>query len=108
MKPIHVVTGLLFCFIFFVSSPDCNSQTRKIAIVSVADTTLIHQHLGFTAFTNFIDTIHINFSIINRMEKKLQTYLSPGFSVSVVQLPDSVLKVKNGFFSQARTKKIKQ
>ena len=26
----------------------------------------------------------------------------------VVQLPDSVTKVKNGFFSQARTKKIKQ
>jgi hypothetical protein len=108
MKPKNLFTGLFICFICFVYSPECSAQTTKIAIVSVADTTLIYQHLGFTAFTNFIDTIHINFSIVNHLEKELQTYLTPTYSVTIVQLPDSVLKVKNGFFSQARTKKIKQ
>lgn len=106
MKPIKFLTGLLVslsCFVFSLQA-----QTTRIGIVSAADTTLIYLHLGLTALTNFIDTIHINFSIVDHLEKKLQVYLNPAYTVTVVHLPDSVMKVKNGFFSQARTKKIKQ
>ena len=46
--------------------------------------------------------------MINYVESKLQSYLNPGFSVSVVQLPDSVSKVKNRFFISAKTKKVKE
>jgi len=108
MKPTHLLTGLLVCLSYFACTQNCRAQTSKIAIVSISDTTFIHQHLGLTAFTNFVDTLHLNFSMIDRMEKTLHTYLDPGYTVTVVQLPDSVLKVKNGFFSAARTKKIKQ
>jgi hypothetical protein len=93
------------CFICTLNS---KAQTTKIAIVSVADTTFIHRHIGFTAFTNYVDTLPINFSIINHIEGKLISYLKPGFSVSVVQLPDSVSKVKNKFFISAKTKKVKE
>ena len=106
MKPLHLLLGLLLilsCLTF-----NLQAQTSRIAIVSVADTTIIHQHVGFTAFTNFIDTMSINFSIIGHLEKKLLTYLTPGYTVTVVQLPDSVLKAKNGLFSSAKSKKIKQ
>ena len=106
MKPIHLLSGLLLSLTCLACS--LQAQTSRIAIVSVADTTIIHQHVGFTAFTNFIDTMSINFSIIGHLEKKLLTYLTPGYTVTVVQLPDSVLKAKNGLFSSAKSKKIKQ
>jgi len=108
MKPTHLLTGLFLCLTMFVCTINSRAQTHKIAIVSVADTTFIHQHVGLTIFTNFTDTLPINFSIVNHLEKRLQAYLNPGYSVKVVQLPDSVLRAKNGFFNQARTKKIKQ
>jgi hypothetical protein len=108
MKPTHAITGLFICFICFVSSPYVSAQTSKIAIVSVADTTFIHRNAGLTIFTDFTDTLHLNFSIIRQLETKLQTYLTPGYTVIFVQLPDSVLKARNGFFRTARNKKIKQ
>ena len=83
MKPLHLLLGLLLilsCLTF-----NLQAQTSRIAIVSVADTTIIHQHVGFTVFTNFIDTMSINFSIIGHLEKKLLTYLTPGYTVTVVQ-----------------------
>jgi hypothetical protein len=50
----------------------------------------------------------MNFPIIHYIEGKLMIYLSQKYSVSVVQLPDSVLAIKNTFFSSKRDKKIKQ
>jgi len=108
MKPTLLLCRILLSITCFVFSFNCQAQITKIAIVSVADTTCIHRHVGLTAFTNFIDTIPMSFPIIHHMEGKLMTYLSQKYSVSVVQLPDSVLKVKDTFFSSARTKKIKQ
>lgn len=108
MKPRQLFTGILLCLICLVCTLNLQAKTTKIAIVSVADTTFIHRHIGFTAFTNYIDTLPINFSMINYVESKLQSYLNPGFSVSVVQLPDSVSKVKNRFFISAKTKKVKE
>ena len=107
MKPTHLFKGLFICFIFYVCTP-CSALTTKIAIVSVADTTVLHRHAGLTVFSNFSDTLHLNFSIIHHLENKLQTYLTSSYFVTVVQLPDSVLKAKNGFFSSARNKKVKQ
>lgn len=104
MKTRYLLTSILLCSTLFV----CNAQTTKICIVSVADTTFLHQHVGLTIFNNFTDTIPINFSIIQQLEKKLKDYLSPAYTVSFDQLPDSVVKAKNGYFSSAKTKKIKQ
>ncbi len=95
----------LTCLVFNLNS---QAQTSKIAIVSVADTIFVHRHVGLTVFTNFTDTLPVNFSIINHLEKKIQFYCKENYSVSVVQLPDSVLKLKDGFFSSPRTKKLKQ
>ena len=108
MKLKHLFTGLLLCLTSLICTLNSHAQTSKIAIVSAADTTFIHRHVGFTAFSNFIDTLHTNFSIPSYLEKEIQLYLAPSYSVSVVQLPDSVLKAKNGFFSSTKTKKIKQ
>ena len=108
MKPAHFLSYLVISFTCFTFSFNTQAQIRNIAIVSVADTTCIHRHVGLTAFTNFIDTLHVNFPIIHQIEGKLMTYLSQKYTVSVVQLPDSVLAVKNTFFSSKRDKKIKQ
>lgn len=108
MKSKRLFRCFFLYFIGFVITLNSHAQATKIAIVSAADTTFIHRHVGITAFTNFIDTLPINFSMINHFELKLQTYLKDGYSVTVVHLPDSVLKAKNGFFSSKRTKKIKQ
>ena len=104
MKSRHLLT----CIFLYITVIVCNAQTTKICIVSAADTTFLHQHVGLTIFNNFTDTIPINFSIIHHLEKKLQDYLNPDYSVSFVQFPDSVISAKNGFFSSAKTKKIKQ
>jgi hypothetical protein len=108
MRPGHLITGFFLCLICFVFTLNLQAKTTRIAIVSVADTTFIHRHIGFTAFTNYIDTLPINFSMINYMESKLLSSLNPGFSVSVVQLPDSVLRAKNRIFISAKTKKVKE
>jgi len=108
MKPTHLLTGLVLCLTMFVFTNNSSAQTSKIAIVSVADTTFLHRHAGLTVFTNFTDTLPVNFAIVTHLEKKLQTYLTPVYSVTVVQLPDSVLKAKNGYFSSSKSKKIKQ
>lgn len=92
---------------YLICSINAQAQSR-IAIVSVADTTFVHRHVGFTVITNFKDTLHVNFPIINYLESKLKFFLDDQYKISVVNLPDSVLKVKNGFFSSARTKKINQ
>ncbi|MDP4239436.1 MAG: hypothetical protein Q8904_08210 [Bacteroidota bacterium] len=108
MKPTHLLTCISLCLSTFVCTINTRAQTTKIAIVSVADTTCVYQHVGLTAFTNFTDTLHVNFGLIQHLEERLQAYLNTEFTVTVVRLPDSVTRVKNTFFSQARTKKIKQ
>jgi len=108
MKQMYNLSGLLFIISCLVLVSGLQAQTSRIAIVSAADTTFLHRHAGITVFTNFTDTLPFNFSIVNHLETKLQTYLVPGYTVTVVQLPDSVLKAKNGYFSSARSKKIKQ
>jgi len=105
MKPIKFLSVFLLtlsCFAFSL-----RAQTSKIAIVSVADTTFLHRHAGLTVFTNFTDSMSINFSMVGHIEKELLTYLLPGYSVTVVQLPDSILKAKNGYFRSDKSKKIK-
>jgi len=108
MKSKHLFLRLILSLTCFVGALNSQAQSTKIAIVSAADTTFVHCHVGFTAFTNSIDTLKPNFSIPDYLEKKIQFYLAPQYSVSVVQLPDSVLKAKDGFFRSTKTKKIKQ
>jgi len=107
MKSKQLFLCLLLCISSFLNMVTSQAQT-KVAIVSAADTAFIHQHLGVTIFANFTDTLPINYSIVNYLEKKIQFYLNENYSISVVQLPDSILKLKNGFFSSAKTKKVKQ
>jgi len=107
MKSKQLFLCLFLCSGSLFNMHIAHAQT-KVAIVSAADTTFIHRHLGVTIFANFTDTLPINYSIVNYVEKKIQFYLNENYSMSVVQLPDSVLKLKNGFFSSARTKKVKQ
>ena len=106
MKPNHLLS--VFLVILSCLAFSLQAQTSKIAIVSVADTTILHRHAGLTVLTNFRDTMSINFSMIGHIEKKLQTYLVPGYTITVVLLPDSVLKAKNGYFSSDKSKKLKQ
>jgi len=108
MKSAFIRICLFLGITCFVFSVDCQAQGTRIAIVSVADTTCVHRHVGLTIFTNFCDTIQMNFPLLQQMEGKLMAYLNTNYTASVVQLPDSVLKVKNTFFRQSRTKKIEQ
>lgn len=68
-----------------------SAQRRKIAIFSQIDTTVVHQHQGLTIFTNFTDTLYLNFPIKQYVEEQLKKYLSHKYDVTIIkELPDSL------------------
>lgn len=89
---------LFFIVAFLFASVCSQAQTSRIAIVSLADTTIVNHHLGLTIFTNFTDTLHIDLSVSKYIEQQFKNYLSPYYTVSIVHLPDSVAKGKSELY----------
>lgn len=90
---------LLTIAIFFISSISVTAQTSKIAIVSLEDTTLINQHVGFTVFSNFTDTLQLHLPVRQYVEQRLFRYLSTNYEVSFLNLPDSVYTSRKSIYS---------
>jgi|WetSurMetagenome_2_1015567.scaffolds.fasta_scaffold204466_1 hypothetical protein len=97
MKTIFFLRPLVIGILFFAISIYSPAQT-KIAIVSLADSTLVNQHVGVTIFGNFTDTLHLDFSAVSYVEQQLHKYLAPYYTVSSVKLPDSATNGKSGLF----------
>jgi len=67
-----------------------HAQTEKVLIVSLEDTTIVHRHLGFTAFTNFKDTILRDVPLSKIIEEKLTGYLKTKFEPHIIKVPDEI------------------
>jgi len=90
MKQTHVLRKLTLGMMLIFSIAYSSAQISKIAIISLEDTTIIHQHVGVTRFTNFRDTLNLNIAVKQYLEQQLVKYLSQKFEVSIVsQLTDS-------------------
>jgi len=79
--------------IFALLGQNLHAKIRRIAIVNVMDTTLIHNHLGATIFTNKIDTFACQLNCKEFIDKGLFSYLKETYEVSYISMPDS-LRVK--------------
>jgi hypothetical protein len=97
MKSSLFLRYLILSVVFFANTL-CSVAQTKIAIVSLADTTIVNQHVGLTIFGNFTDTLHLDLAVSRYLEQELQKYLSPTYTVSIVHLPDSVTKGKRELF----------
>lgn len=71
------------------------AKIYKIAIVNLIDTTLLHNHLGVTIFTNNIETFTCQLNCKEYIDKELSKYLRPKYEPSFIKMPDS-LKAKFG------------
>lgn len=90
----HISLSVLLAFTTAYSS----AQTSKIALIFIADTTIVHQHVGTTAFTNFTDTLHLDVAAKQHIGEQLKRYLSRSYEVNMVNLPDSVYSEKKGLY----------
>ena len=91
---------LLMCLIMI--SLTLTAQTQKVLIVSLEDTTIVHGHRGFTAFTNFKDTLRIGFPFSKIIEEKLVGYLSTLFETQIINAPTEIRKQAFGFWGQSK------
>jgi hypothetical protein len=97
MKSTLFLRFLLSCIVFFAGMYSSLAQIKNIAIVSLADTTIVNQHIGLTIFNNFTDTLHLNLALSSHLEQELKKYLSQTYTATIVTLPDSVSKGKREF-----------
>lgn len=67
------------------------AQISKIAIISLEDTTIVHKHVGLTAFANYTDTLNLNIPVKQQLEQQVSKTLSQKYEVSIINhLPDSI------------------
>ena len=92
MKQTLIRFSLLIIFAF-LGTGTLYAKIRRVAIVNVIDTTLIHNHLGVTIFTNKIDTFACQLSCKDFIDMELSRYLNEYYEVSYISMPDS-LRVK--------------
>ena len=78
------------------------SQVKKVLIVSLADTTIVHCHIGTTAITNFTDSLRLDTSISKFIEDKLTQYLESSFEVKIINAPEEIRKNAFGFWGQSK------
>jgi len=98
MQQIKLFRYFCISILLVINGVNLNAQTTKIAIVSLEDTTLVHQHVGLTAFANFTDTLQFKLATSKYIEKQLKKYLSSKYSASIVQLPEYAVNGKKELF----------
>lgn len=89
MKQILFRSGLLL-IITLLGCGNLFAKISRIAIVNVIETTLIHNHLGATIFTNKIDTFSCQLNCKDFIDKELSRYLIENYEVSFINMPDSL------------------
>jgi len=97
MQQTTLLSKLTFSLILSISVAYSSAQTSKVAIVSISDTTIVHQHVGVTLFANFTDTLHLDIAVKQHIDEYLKKYLSTKYEVSIIDhLPDSVFSTRKG------------
>lgn len=91
---------LLICLI--LSSLTLTAQTQKALIVSLEDTTIVHCHLGITAFTNFNDTLKTEIPLSKIIVEKLSDYIGTSFETHAINAPDEIRKHAFGYWGQSK------
>jgi hypothetical protein len=100
MRDMNLLHYLTLSLTLAICISNSSAQTSKVAIISLADTTIVHQHVGSTLFSNFTDTLHLDVAVTQHLKQQLSKYLSQKYDVSMVgQLPDSVLSPSEKIFS---------
>lgn len=78
------------------------AQSKKVLIVSLEDTTMVHGHRGFTAITNFKDTLRMDMPFSKFIEGKLNGYLKTSFETQVINAPAEIRKNAFGFWGKSK------
>lgn len=100
MKPKTPLRTLAISFMLLLSMGCSFAQNQRIAIVSIEDTTIVHQHVGTTIVGNFTDTLTLDIAVKQHIENQLKKYLSRNYAVSIINLPDSVTSSSKGIYSK--------
>lgn len=91
---------LLMCSVMI--SLTLAAQTQKVLIVSLEDTTMVHGHRGFTALTNFKDSLPIGFPFSKFIEEKLAGYLKTSFETQIINAPAEIREKAFGFWGESK------
>ncbi len=106
MKSKNVLKLLLVTLLLSVWSFNSTAQSKKIGVVFMADTTLVHQKIGLTIFENSTKPLPLHIALSGYIEKSLQNYLTPEYSINISELPDSLKNVKMGILESGIGKKL--
>ncbi|MDD2798071.1 MAG: hypothetical protein PHV20_05715 [Bacteroidales bacterium] len=98
----HRFIKLFVLLTLIMLSVNTNSQNRKIAIISLEDTTIVRCHVGLTIFSNFTDTLDIKAPIGSFIENSLTKYLSPKYDVEIVKAPSNIRNNATTFFGRSK------
>ena len=104
-KNINRTLQLSFFILLLVSSEKVFSQLSRIAIINLVDTTLIYQHIGFTMFTNNVDTFDCKFNCKKYIDNELSRFLSSKYNVSIITIPDSLISSNRSVYNAWGIKK---
>jgi len=102
MKQFNLIYKKLMLLCLGISSLTITAQTQKVLIVSLEDTTIVHCHLGLTAFSNFTDTLKTGIPLSKIIEEKLSAYLGTSFETHIISAPDEIRKHAFGFWGQSK------
>jgi len=102
MKNCKSFKKLCIIILIFSFSAIVQSQTNKIALLSMEDIIIVHQHLGTTAFTNFTDTLHLDIPLATYVQNKLVGWMSAKYDVTIVEVPDSIRKNAITFWGRSK------
>lgn len=96
----------LIIFILLLSSSEKSfSQLSRIAIINLVDTTLLYHHIGFTMFTNKIDTFDCKFNCKKYIDNELSRFLSSKYSLSFITITDSLISSNGSIYNAWGIKK---
>jgi len=99
MKQKNHLRELTASLLLLISITYSSAQTSKVAIISLADTTIVHQHVGLTIIGNFTDTLHLNLAIKQHIEEQLKKYLSRSYTLSIINDTPDLLSTTKGIYN---------
>ncbi len=102
MRRINSIYKKILLMCLMMISLALTAQTKKILIVSLEDTTMVHGHLGITAFKNYKDSLRISFPFSKYIEDKLSGYLKTSFETHIINAPTEIREKAFGFWGQSK------
>jgi hypothetical protein len=94
----------LFVFLLFQSEKSF-AQLSRIAVVNLADSSLVYKHIGFPGFKDNTDTFNCSFNCIEYLDKEITRLLSIRYSVTLITIPPSLLASNGSIYASLDIKK---